>query len=171
VAQEQTNPPPAAQPIDPAKLAAIEELPSLMKIDQLTQQMLTQVEQSMKPQIEAALPPEIQNSSRRSEMLADIQAFEGQIFGLIKDRLDFAELKPEYIKLYDETFSTEEVTGIVAFYKFPAGQVFVQKLPVLTSKSVEMGSRIMSGSVQQIQTMTAAWTESMKKKYGDSGAK
>jgi uncharacterized protein len=159
-AQERAGP-----PIDPAKRAAIEDLLSLMKADQLTGQILTQVEQAMKPQIE-----KIPGTDRRSERIADVETFEGQVFGLIRERLDFARIKPEYIKLYDETFTTEELTGIVAFYKSPPGQAYLAKLPVLTSKSVELASKIMGDSMQEIQAMTAAWSESMKKKYGDGAA-
>jgi hypothetical protein len=157
--------------IDPAKRAVIEELFSLTKLDQLTEQMLTQFEKAMKPQIEKSLPPEVQASGRGPEMLADIQSFENQVFALVKDRVDFAKLKPEYIKLYDETFTTEELTGIVGFYKSPAGQASLQKLPMLTSKSVGLASKIMGDSMQELQEMTAGWTGRMKKKYGDSGPK
>ena len=160
-AQERTSP-----PVDPAKLALIEDLLSLTKVDQLTGQMLNQVEQATKPQIE-----KIPAVDRRSERIADLQAFESQVFGMIRDRLDYAKVKPEYIKLYDESFTAEELSGIVAFYKSPAGQAYLQKLPVLTSKSVELATRIMGDSMQEVQAMTAAWSESMKKKYGESGNK
>jgi uncharacterized protein len=159
-AQERASP-----PIDPAKLALIEDLLSLMKADQITGQILTQVEQAMKPQIE-----KIPAVDHRSERIADLQAFENQVFGVIRERLDYAKVKPEYVRLYDETFTAQELTGIVTFYRSPAGQAYLQKLPELTSKSVELASRIMGNSMQEVQAMTAAWSESMKKKYGDAAA-
>jgi len=165
LAQEPANPPAATRPIDPAKLAAIEELLSLTKVDQLTQQILNQVEQATKPQIE-----KIQGADRRSEMTADLQTFQGQVFGLIRERLDYAKVKPEYVKLYDETFTTEELTGIVTFYRSPAGQAYLKKLPVLTSNSLDLANKIMANSMQEIQAMTSAWSDSMKKKYGDAAA-
>jgi len=58
----------------------------------------------------------------------------------------------------------------VTFYKSPAGQAYLAKLPVLTSKSIELAGKIMGDSMQEIQAMTAAWSESMKKKYGDAAA-
>ncbi len=98
-------------------------------------------------------------------------AIEDLLSLMIRERLDFARIKPEYIKLYDETFTTEELTGIVAFYKSPPGQAYLAELPALTSKSVDLAGKIMADSMQQIQAVSAVWSESMKKKYGESGDK
>ncbi len=165
------QPAPAPSSIDPAKRAAIEEVLALSKADQMIPQMLTQVEQIIKPQIEQSLPPEIQNSSRRAEITADLEEFENRLWTIIRNRMDFAKMKPDMVKLYDETFTTEELNGIAGFYKSPAGQALLQKLPILTAKSVEFGTKLMNGSMEEIRDMTLAWSEEMKKKYAGTDAK
>ena len=68
LAQERAGP-----SIDPAKRAAIEDLLSLMKADQITGQILTQVEQATKPQIE-----KIPGTDRRSDRYCDILQVAGR---------------------------------------------------------------------------------------------
>lgn len=79
-------------------------------------------------------------------------------------------MKPDYIRLYDETFSSEEVDGILAFYKSSVGQSYLSKTPVLTSKTMELAQRTLGDFMPQMMTMTADWANEMKTKYGDAGA-
>ena len=161
---------PAAKPIDPAKRAAIEELFSLMKVDQMQKQMVSQVQAMVGDQIEKSLPPEIQKSQDGSKMVAEVKDFQKRVFDLMMDRVDFARMKPDYIRLYDETFSAEEVAGLVAFYKTPVGQSYLSKMPVLTSKTVVLIQRMLGDLMPQMMKMTADWANEMKTKYGDAGA-
>jgi hypothetical protein len=162
---------PLAPAMDTSKRAAIEELLSLMKMDQMQKQMLTQYQQLISEQIEKVAPLEMQNSPDRAKVAADIQDFENRLVELMKDRIDFVKMKPEYVRLYDETFSSEEVAGIVAFYKTPAGQAYVAKLPVLTAKSVEMSQQMLTEVMPQLLKMNEEWVGEMKRKYSDPGAK
>ncbi len=48
------------------------------------------------------------------------------------------KVKPQYIRLYQETFDQDEVESLIHFYKSPAGQAFVKKMPILTQKTMAM---------------------------------
>ena len=117
------GPVPAARPVDAAKRAAIEELLSLMKSDQLQEQMISQVQLMVAAQIEKSLPSDVQGSPDG----AKVRDFENRLFDLMKDEIDFAKLKPEFIRLYDETFSSEEVAGIGGFLQDPGWPEFSGK--------------------------------------------
>jgi uncharacterized protein len=161
----------AAPPIDPAKRAAIEELLTLMKVDETTKQLLPQVQQMMVQATEKAIPPELQNSPDQSKLKDELRDFQNRLFDLLKDKIAFANMKPQYVRAYDETFSAEEIAGIATFYKSPAGQAFVTKLPVLTSKTMQLTQGMLMELMPELQKMNATWAEEMKRKYGDSGAK
>jgi hypothetical protein len=62
--------------------------------------------------------------------------------------------------LYDEVYSEEQITGILAFYKSPAGQAFLNKMPLLVSKSMEM--RQMADLIPEIQRITTEAIEKSK---------
>ncbi|MEA3213535.1 MAG: uncharacterized protein QOE70_6592 [Chthoniobacter sp.] len=44
------------------------------------------------------------------------------------------KLKPEYVKAYADVFTEEELRALIAFYKSPTGQTFLDKTPDLTRK-------------------------------------
>jgi uncharacterized protein len=156
---------------DPAKVAQIEELFSVQRLEQLHQQTLSQIEAIMNDQISKTALELAPSPEEREKARADVQAFEKQLFALIADRMKFENLKPELIKIYDESFSSEQLAGITAFYKSPAGQAYVQKLPELSSKSAALGTRLMQDAMPEFQRMTQEWSNRMRQKYGEPPAK
>ncbi len=162
---------PAATPkVDSAKLAQIEEFLNLTKADQLSQQMLTQFENVFNEEIKKSLPA-IPKAADHQPVKEDVEKFQKQLFGIIRDQLSYERMKPGLVRLYDESFTTDELVGINAFYKSPAGQAYLAKIPLLTQKAMQVGSNLMVEAMPQIQKMTVDWTEEMKKKYGGPGAK
>jgi hypothetical protein len=71
-------------------------------------------------------------------------------------------MKPEYVRLYDEVYSDEEITGILAFYKSAAGQALIRKMPLLMTKSMEISQRHLSGLMPEIQRITKEAAEKSK---------
>lgn len=159
----------AQDTIDPGKRAAIEELLTLMKVDRTIEQTLPQVERMMAQTMEKSLPAEIGDSQDKAKISAALQDFQDRMSDFLKVNFTFAKMKPEFVRLYDETFTAEEIAGILAFYKTPAGQAYLAKLPLLSTKTIEFTQRMMSSLMPEMQKMIAAWTEEMKKKYGNSG--
>jgi TonB family protein len=157
----------ASQPIDPSKMAAIEALFTVSKADRLIRQVVSQVQTAATAQIEKSVADVIPESGNRSKILGEVQDFEKQVFAVITARLDFQQMKPELIRIYDETLTRDELISMVDFYKSPAGQAILEKLPTLTAKSVAMAQQMMRDTMPEIQRMTSAWKESMKTKYGD----
>jgi uncharacterized protein len=50
-------------------------------------------------------------------------------------------------------FTLEEVRGLIAFYKTPAGQGFLDKQPLLMQKTMAMAQRRMMDLTPKIQEM------------------
>jgi hypothetical protein len=51
------------------------------------------------------------------------------------------EIIDQIAALYARNFSVEELREVVAFYRGPTGQKFVQKLPLITQESMVIGQR------------------------------
>ena len=47
-------------------------------------------------------------------------------------------MRPVYIQIYQESFTQEEIDGMIAFYQSPAGAAFVRKMPVVMEKSMRI---------------------------------
>jgi len=51
------------------------------------------------------------------------------------------ELIEQIAVLYARNFTADELREVVAFYRRPTGQKFVQKLPAITQESMALGQR------------------------------
>ncbi len=55
---------------------------------------------------------------------AEIQ---NRMMQLIQDRLSWEKFKPAFVQLYADTYTDEELDGIIAFYKSPAGKAMSRR--------------------------------------------
>jgi hypothetical protein len=51
--------------------------------------------------------------------------------------MSWDKMKPMIVSLYAETFSTQELQGLVDFYKTPVGQKWIEKQPQLQAQIME----------------------------------
>jgi hypothetical protein len=150
---------------DPAKTALIEEMISLTHPDRVITQFLQQYKAAFSKGLEEAFRNELsKHHEDASKYQPEIQRFEDQMFSLLADRLKWEKIKPKFVVVYDETFSKQELSDIVAFYKTPSGQSLLQKMPELIAKSSQIGQDQMIGATAEIQRMTAAFTNDLLKK-------
>jgi hypothetical protein len=54
---------------------------------------------------------------------------------------DSQELEDRVIPIYVEHFTAEELEASIAFYRTPAGQSILQKMPVVMQESMEVGQQ------------------------------
>lgn len=81
------------------------------------------------------------NDSLRGEKLTPgqqkyIDDFSAKYVQGIREELSWSKLHPLFVQIYQDTFSQEEIDGLVAFYKSPAGAAFVEKMPLVMQKSM-----------------------------------
>ena len=118
--------PAAAQPR--LKQQKIERIIELTNPDAVVTQVVTEVDGMMR-QIQPNPTP--QQKTRRSEAL-------DKIGKLAKQHM--LKMRPELIKAYAETFTDDEIDGMLAFYETPAGKATVTKIPAVNLR--------MSGLIQ-----------------------
>jgi len=126
-----------------SKAAKIEQLMQLTHTESMVTQMTGQIRTMMMSQVEAigGTPESKATALELMNKLAD----------QIAARMDWQKLKPDYIKLYADVFAEEEIDGMVAFYKTPAGHAMIEKMPTLLAKSTEIAQRQMAGLMPEIQ--------------------
>ena len=77
-----------------------------------------------------------------------------KIMDLMQKELSWKTLKPEFEKLYAETYTAEELDGLIRFYKSPIGKKFIQKQPEMQRKSMIMMQKLMIQIMPKIQALT-----------------
>jgi hypothetical protein len=80
-----------------------------------------------------------------------------------KKYLGWESLKDDFVKIYMEEFTEEEIRDIVAFYETPTGQKTLKKAPVLFAKGAEIGQRRVEENIAELQTMLEEETERLRK--------
>lgn len=138
------------------KAAKIDELMRLTKVESMTGKMGGQIRAMMMNQLNAAGLPE-ESHAGAAEMM-------NKVVAQVEERMSWDKLKPEYMKVYADVFSEEEITGIVAFYKTPIGHAMLDKMPLLMSKSMEISQRRMAGLMPEIHRQMQ---EVMQKSKGE----
>jgi uncharacterized protein len=111
-----------------SKQQKIERILELTNPDTVVTEVVNQVDGMMK---QIRPNPSPQQKARQ-------QAALDKIAKLSKERM--LKIRPELVKAYSETFSDEELDGMLAFYETPAGRAAVTKIPGINTR--------MSGLIQ-----------------------
>ena len=133
----------------PASEASIRELLELSAARKLVDSVMKQMDTLMQQTIEQAahgqqIPPKVQK---------DIDKRQAEVVALLKDLLDWGKLEPMYIRIYQKTFSQAEVDGMIAFYKTPAGQAVIGKMPTAMQNTMEEMQQMMTPVMQKVQRL------------------
>jgi uncharacterized protein len=123
---------------------------------QLTQgdQMMKMMEPMMKGMMAQA------DKDMPAEQRAKVGEMQEKIMALIVESLNKA--KPALAKVYTDTYTEEEIDGILAFYKSPAGKSFLQKMPEVMQRSMPVMMQMMSDLQPEIKTMVEGIKEKSK---------
>ena len=79
---------------------------------------------------------------------------QGEIMDMMKKELSWDSIKAEFGQLYAETYSAEELGGLIKFYQSPLGKKFIEKQPEMQKKSMLMMQKIVIRIMPKIQAMT-----------------
>ncbi len=107
------------------KEAKIERILALSNVN--ASAILDQMKSQIKSMSASVMPP-----GTTPEQQAKALETQGKMLDSIKTFTD--KIRPQLVTLYGETFSAEEIDGILAFYQSPAGHALLDKTPVLMSK-------------------------------------
>jgi uncharacterized protein len=136
-----------------SKASKIEEMLTLTHADRMIPQMLDQ----LRPMIDAQISKlELPEDARPAA-----EEMQKRMLDLVASKLSWEKMKPLYIKVYAESLTEEEITGVVEFYKTPAGQALLNKLPVIIQKSMALSQEMMGDLMPEISKMS----EDLARKY------
>lgn len=98
---------------------------------------------------------------RGMEQMLAIQIQQNPQTGLFKDvqekffakHMSWESLKDEFIAVFMEEFSEEEIRDMIVFYKTPTGQKTIKKIPVLMSKGARLQTRRIRENMPELEQM------------------
>jgi hypothetical protein len=108
-------------PADAAKSAAIKEFLTVSGTKQAMDQMVDQMIGQMKQMAPQNMP--------------------GDFWEKASQRLKSGELLELLVPVYNQYYSTEDLQGLIAFYKTPLGKKMVASMPNIMRESYEVGNQ------------------------------
>ncbi len=86
----------------------------------------------------------------------DLDGVSAQFSAKVQQDMAYDKLLPGYTKIYKDAYSQEEVDGLIAFFKTPAGVAYLKKMPQVMQKTQDENRSIMVPMMQKLQADVAA---------------
>ena len=141
----------AAMPSD----ASVDRLLEVMRAQQNFEGMLRNLEPMMHQGMAAAMQGRTPTPEQQRAMDNTAASFAK----VMREEFSWEAMRALQAQIYRETFTQEEIDGLIAFYESPIGQAFVDKMPIAMQKSMSlMQARI----GPMIARMTAAMRDAAR---------
>ena len=138
----------------PASEESIDRLLADTKVEKLLDTMSVNVDQVMRRSMEASM----QGQQLSPEQRRAIDATAATFVQVMREEMTWDKLRPLYVQIYQESFTQEEIDGLIAFYESPAGVAFVEKMPFVMQKSMSI---MQSRMAPMMEKMKAAMKEAI----------
>jgi hypothetical protein len=157
--------PTSPAPSNPPSEASVKQLLEVAQARKLIDSVMAQMDNLMQQSIAQAtqgqkIPPKVQK---------DIDTRRGEMIAMMKELLDWTKLEPMYLRVYQKTFSQQEVDGMIAFYKTPAGQAVIGKMPAVMQNTIEEMQQLMGPVMQKMQKLQQDVVAGMKPESKNKG--
>lgn len=120
----------AAQEPTPGQLRAAERLVAVM-----------QVERTWAPMMDHMVTEMHRTSPDTS---AHAREMEAQLRETFATRFGWERVRPEYVRLYADLYTEEELRQLTAFYESPVGQKSLRIAPEVATRTMEMVQRLLA---------------------------
>lgn len=146
----------------PAKDSTVSELLKVTNARKLVDGIRAQMDGMMDRSIQSALEGKKPNRKQK----AAINKMKKHMVALLGDELGWKRFKPMTVRLYKETFTEEELQGILKFYKTPAGQAMIRKMPTLMQKTMIEVQKMTNDALPKMVEIQREFQKDMKAASG-----
>jgi len=120
---------------EPPSEASVNEMLKYLQVDRLLTQAVTQMNEGIVKAMDQKIQTTVGARQLNPEQTAAIDKFRTKFNKSVQDQLSLPKIRAIYLQCYRETFTQGDVSGVIAFYKSPAGQAISQKYPEVMQKS------------------------------------
>ena len=133
----------------PPSAQSVEAMLTVTRAEKVLDSMFTIFDQSMRQGMAASL----QGQTLNAEQQRILETMPGQIAQAFREEMSWAKLRPVYVRIYQETFTQEEVNAITAFYRTPAGAASIDKMPAVMQKSAVESQALMGPMIERLKAI------------------
>lgn len=155
---------PTTQPVAPAPAASpaktnlsseqsVDEMIKLMQLENLLKTALKQMNEGMEKGMEASLGKATSGRELTPAQKTEVEEFRKKFKATLAEEISLAKIMSIYAQTYRDTFTQEEVNGVIAFYKSPAGKAVTEKNPDVMRKAAGLTEARITVMTQKLDTM------------------
>ena len=149
----------------PPSDASLQELLEVAQAHKILDTTLAQMDTMMKnvfQQITAGQPASLETQKIFDKAQADVVS-------LCKEDLTWEKMEPIYLRIYRKSLSQSEVNGMIAFYKTPAGQAVINKMPLILQNTMAEVGQMMGPVMERAQRMEKELIAQMQAEKAKAG--
>jgi hypothetical protein len=94
-----------------------------------------------------------------------LQPYEDVLRNFLQKYMSWESLKADYARIYAEAFTEDELRQIIAFYKTPAGQKAINKIPTLMATGAALGQKRVQENRAELEEMINAKQKEMQEHH------
>ncbi|MBI3286233.1 MAG: DUF2059 domain-containing protein [Burkholderiales bacterium] len=128
-----------------------------------TQALITSVEGQVDGMTKNAMQQALKDQPATPQQQKALDKFQARMMAIFKETMSWDKLEPMFVEIYSTTLTQEDVDGIIVFYKSPAGQSFISKMPVIMQHSMGMMQKMMTPMQEKIMQAAKEFGEEMDK--------
>lgn len=144
----------------PPTRESIDTLLAITGVEKTFDGMLANIDALMKRNMAIAFSGQPASPDRQRR----IDIMSAKMRDIFREEMSWPKMQPIYEQIHAETFTQEEVDGLIAFYRTPTGVAYVDKLPLILQKSIAATQPLMASMMQKIQAATKQTAEEEKAK-------
>lgn len=147
--------------------ASLKELLVVSDVQGMMDKTLEQMDGYMK----TAMLETLKGKEVTPEMQQQMESNSKKIAQIFKVEMGWDKMEPLFLDIYKKSFSQSDVDGMIQFYKTPAGQSVIQKMPLVMQNSMEVMQQRMTAIMPKIIQATEESMQDMKAKQSAGEAK
>jgi uncharacterized protein len=85
-----------------------------------------------------------------AEQQRSVDGIQTKMAAAVREQMTWETLEPMYLRIYRDSFTQEEVDGMIAFYESPAGRAVVRKLPLVMQNTMAEMQKLMRPVMEKL---------------------
>jgi hypothetical protein len=143
-----------------ASEASVRQLLEITRSRKLMDDTMGQMDSYMRTAMNQALGGKIPTADEQA-ILDDMNR---KVVALMQQEVRWDILEPKFIALYRQSFTEQEIAGMLSFYRTPAGQAVITKMPVVMQNTMATMQDLMGMMVPQMQAIQNEALQRLKAK-------
>ena len=146
----------AARADEASRHAKAEEVIALLHTEKGVQQVADNISKEVAQAADKAV-----GTDPTPDKKAKLDQFEQQAHQLVEAQLGWKALQPGFVDIYAKAFTDEQLDGIIAFYKSPAGSALLTEMPDINTQIGQLGDSHVKAVQPQLQQLYANFKQSL----------